>query len=92
MVRAIITEISGAIEIEAPYNARFVSAIKEIPVIGREWNADRECTDTAHHSCTGRWIIKNTHASMAKAILRNFYDKVEENTLGRGTVIHRWRE
>ena len=86
MVRAIITETSTGIEIEAPYNARFVSAIKEIPVVGRTWEPDRECTDKDHHTCNGRWIIKNTHSAMAKTILRNFYDEVDEVTLGRGTV------
>ncbi|KKM68337.1 hypothetical protein LCGC14_1461920 [marine sediment metagenome] len=92
MVRAITTQTLTGIEIEAPYNARFVSAIKALPEQHREWQPDRECTNSDHHGCSGRWVINTLAKAAALLILRDFYSEVEENTIGRGTVIHRWRQ
>ena len=64
LVKAIIVQMrNGTLEIEAPFNNRFVSAFKAaVPSTLREWQPDRECTDTEHNTgrqqCKGRWVVK----------------------------------
>lgn len=93
MNRAILTELpNGDISIEAPYNSRFVSAIKQIPIDNRTFDTIPACTNAAHHGCSGRWIVTRTSRHMAMSILRNFYPEVREITQGRGVILHKGPE
>lgn len=91
-VKAIVVQkLDGTIEIEAPFNAKFVSAIKGgVHMNLRTWVPDVECTDPEHHMCTGRWVIAGQAKLDAVTIIRNFYPLVEEQTLGSGTIVHKW--
>ena len=82
---------NGSIEIEAPFNAAFVSALKAaIPAVSREFMPDVACTDITHNGCKGRWILKPLERDKAVTILRNFYSEVRVVRPGTSTKIFVW--
>lgn len=96
LIKAIITQMpDGTLEIEAPFNKRFVSAFKGgVHSELRTWLPDRECTDPEHNTgrqqCKGRWVVNTIAKLEAITIVKNFFPVVEEQTLGSGVIVHKW--
>ena len=89
--RAIAKVVGNKLEIEAPYNARFVSQLNhDIPQLAKQWIADVPCTDSTHHGCRGRWRISLNHKQEAIDALKAFYPIVVLTDIN-GTHTMKWQ-
>lgn len=89
--KAYARQVGTKIEIEAPYNNKFVMALNaDIPKLAKQWKSNVKCTDLSHHGCNGRWIISMGFKRHVIELLEAYYPIVEVHDTN-GKSIRKWR-